>query len=193
MQLRKSDFSILKAASKDESRYNLNAVRFESDGRMVATDGHMLVTFAPPEETQLGEAFEVGAADFARLAKLIDARDAAEIDTEATRANGHVRVNAAGQKLNVAKREDSEFPEWRKLFTTCDGAEGEIKVTLGARLLKTLCEIALAHSGEREAGVTLRLNANNLDYGPMRVDVDPGMTALLMPMRHANGGAYNGI
>jgi len=194
------------AASRDESRFNINVLRVESDGRTVATDGHRLYTVTPPPDADDAEYPDVGdvpatldpLADFSmprdvaeRIAKALPKKPrlailgSARLDVAATNADGKVRVVVTDLDTVTpieARKVDGDFPDWRQVLPEGDPVAS---FTVNGRYLADVAKAAADFSGTRGCAVRvecfgelspIRFTAENPETGQTFVGV-------VMPMR----------
>lgn len=71
VKITRERLAVLHAASDDPTRYNLNAVRFEADGTLVATNGNILAVSKPGEEAEgiKLDPFQISVEDAKRCSK----------------------------------------------------------------------------------------------------------------------------
>ena len=209
MLVSKTALSVRHAASKDATRYNLNGVRFESDGRVIATDGHRLYTVTPPEEkpdprefpaipgvedpggSAPLEPFTLPLAAADAVAKAIPKRGLpilknALLDVDGT--NGSEKARFVTTDLEVttpieALKIDGDFPDWRQVMP--DG-EPTVKLALNwqylADLGKALNEFC---PGSREKLVTIEIidEMSPVKFTAKNPDTGEEFTGLIMPIR----------
>lgn len=155
--------AVLKAASKDETRYNLNGVCFERSGAVVATNGHMLIAHLPDGKTadEPGDSMLVPVGAVAALCRAVKG------DVE----RDGVRFSHSAGAAEVTPIADAEFPNWRALRPRADVTG---TVTFDPACLKTICDAALK-AGDKH--VTLELHGE-LDATLITSD---SLYMLLMP------------
>ena len=169
----KTFFSI----STDETRYHLNGVLFECDGktaRMVSTDGHRLSKIERHLEggPKLAQGVIIPRKGLVELRRALESSDGAvELGFHA----GHVFLRSEGIALSI-KLIDAQFPPYDQVIPK----ENE-KVAICARLqlLEALRRISLM-SSDKTWGIrfsfgkknALELSSDNPDLGEAHEDVD---------------------
>ena len=157
----RAHFAVRHAASKDESRYNLNGVHFRADGSTEATDGFMLIRVKaevpPDDEHPRGcegkpEAFTLPIDAVDRIVKGLPKRnkipilDYAVLDVPATNANGSARfvsTDLESDAVTEARKVEAEFPDTGHILKPEREAETPafaINLDLVVRLAKAVRE-----------------------------------------------------
>lgn len=207
MLVSKAQLTVRHAASKDTSRYNLNGIRFEADGRTVATDGHRLYTVtaevpsdddypnvADVENTSEPlEPFILPSETADRVRKAIPKKQRAPIleyarlDVASTNANGSARfvtTDIENAQVVEGRKIEGEFPDWRKVMP--EEGKAQVTVTLNWQYLadigKALNEFA---PGSRGKAVKLEITDALSPVKFTATDPDSGaeFTGIIMPMR----------
>lgn len=171
----KRTLAVVKAASMDETRLNINTVCFEETGAVVATDGHWLAAHVPASgiPDMPGTQRVVSRDDVGRLAKSLGKGETFKFSAQAFTLDSGARIpapNAPG----------ANFPDWRRVVPA---QIVEDAVRFDVRLLKALCETVIAAGGEE---VDVQLGPD--DQTPMRMDAalpeqNASLILVLMPMR----------
>ncbi len=188
MEYTKAHFAVRHAASKDETRYNLNGIHFESDGSTVATDGHVLIHASPAMdpgatgEAQCSnlEAFELQLPQIEKLRKLIPKAGHVDLDPALTNANGAAHfVTDDGLTYDLPKS-DEGYPSWQQVLP-----KDEPAVTLGLNvvLLERICKAVREFAPKDQTAVKVEVFG---ELQPVRITSegpDGELMALLMPMR----------
>jgi DNA polymerase III sliding clamp (beta) subunit (PCNA family) len=184
MQFNKAQLTaVLAAASADETRYNLNGIRFESE-RMIATDGHRL-HMVEGDKTPLDAPITIAYESCKRIIKAMGPKDMAEIvsvDQSTAVEVATVRISS-GVELTCGLI-TGNFGDYQSVVP--QKSDTNRRIIVNARYLKELCDAAIKAEGmgKRDSNaIVIELPAE--DLSPIRVDSD-GMqtfTAVLMPLR----------
>lgn len=184
MKLSKSQLSVLHAASTD-TRYNLNGITIEADGRTVATDGHMLATVGSesiPEKA--GESLTAplciakAATKLARKAPVDLEYSALELSYKAS--------NAESSETVTVDCEFGQYPDWRNVLPK---GEPEKKVAISVALLEKLVAIARQFTETKKGDSTGLVFELRGEFDPISVksaknnEAGETLHAVLMPMR----------
>ena len=135
--LHKEDLVMVHAASKETTRYALNAVRVEKD-LLIAADGRILATkkveYVEPN-TMDGEKenFLIPADTFKRIKT--GRKDQAHVS-----ANGKITIADTNGETSIPEPE-GEFPQWVDILKKAQGNKG-IKLTLSSSVLTNLSNLA---------------------------------------------------
>jgi len=193
----RSDLSAVRvAASNDETRYNLNSVRVETDGTLVATDGHRMHTVEPAatrncDDAAPAEAFSIELASADAMLKRLPRKSkkapeprGAELDIDETNANGHAKFAMPdGDSLTAPKVTGyGDYPDWRQVIPK---EEPTVTVRLNAVYLEQLAKAAREHCAGDE-NVSLELSLFD-ELSPIRATSENSrgdvLRVVLMPMR----------
>ena len=206
-------FAVRHAASKDETRYNLCGVYFDSDGSTVATDGHMLLRTVRVEQHSAGdfpsvEGFEtsdgelepfilpMGAVDIIRKAlpkksTTLPILDCAALAREEANGNGQVRfavTDLEQTQTPQARKIEADFPKYSPV-TPDDDDKPTYTVTINATLLERLLKAAKEFGSDRRdqpLKIELWAEPDDVISKPLRIThhtCDGDLEALIMPMR----------
>lgn len=197
MRITKRQLAARHAASTDPTRYNLHGVLIESDGAAIATNGHFLIHVTGSAdavgegEPELRETIAaLGTVDAMR--KDIAKSSGAEIDADATNANGQIHYTIDGfngQSARIGERIDGEYPAYRQVLP-----KGDPTVAIGINFAyldaihKALKEF---YAGEKKGTIPARVEffgpPDGMSMQPIRVTAEnlegETFTAVLMPMR----------
>jgi DNA polymerase III sliding clamp (beta) subunit (PCNA family) len=150
MFLNRAQLSVRHAASTDETRYHLNCVRVEPDGRTVATDGHRLYTVTrpnPPKKEEFPDVpgvrkgrFKLDAVSLplALVAAVVKAipklshmpiLSNALLDESRTNRGDTVTIVTTDLEMTTphkARKVEGEYPPWRKIMPGDDTPKATI-------------------------------------------------------------------
>ncbi len=206
MLFNRSAFVVRHAASRDETRYHINGVRFEADGTLVATDGHRLYRVETPAEMldpadfpdcgdvtpteDALEAFTLPLAAANAIVKAIPKNGTlpalrhARLDVAATNANGRARLVTTDLETVApleARKLEGDFPNYRQVMP-----EGEpvATVAFNAKYLADAAKAVVEFTGNPRAALKLELFG---ELSPARITATNAdgqtFTAIVMPMR----------
>ena len=200
MLLKRAAFEVHSHAANGDHRFGINGIRVESDGSTVATDGHRLIQYIPPE-TPSGDEFPKtegcdpsggmvpGVAPFTipndsakEIIKAAPKRQTLPIleyialDGKQTNANGSAcfAVNdLESVRVFHPQKIEGTFPNYQKVIPEADKAAATVH--LDAAFLESLCSTL-----KKMAGPGKRVGKNAIDvkvsfYGdgkPVRFDAD---------------------
>lgn len=145
----------LHCAATDPTRVNLNALRVESSGKTVGTNGHILAVCIPESEPTYPLTSCI--LDRGNLAKVVkDTKPAkaspAQIDTEASNANGHVAARGAlGEYLIPKVGADVEYPRWDQVHT--GPQKGGLVIGISLHNLEAMIAAARHFSGTKKGSL----------------------------------------
>ena len=174
--------AVLAAASKDETRYNLNGVLFESE-RLVATDGHRLHMVdgdKTTQETPVIIAYE----SCKRILQAMGAKDTAEIVclSEGTIRDSSATVHISPTGIEIAcETIVGTFPDYSKVVPEPDDTKRRFIVS--ARYLKELCDAAIkAEAMSKNSCAPIQFEIGD-DLCAIRVDgqAEHTFTGVVMP------------
>lgn len=116
-EIRKENTGISKIASRDNSRYAINAIEFEPSGRMVATDGRRLMVQHVYMTGDHQEPLLVPLETFDRGVKLIPTKGRPD-HQKAVIGNGEPGkcTVSAGDTIVSGQQSESNFPKWRDVI-----------------------------------------------------------------------------
>lgn len=202
MRLQARDLAVLHAASTDETRFNLNTVRFDTEaGRLYATNGHVLAWVPMPDadegEVKL-ESFSLARADAERLVK--DTKVAlkgvhpqlrdefgAQLAVEESNGNGAAIVRLPGSLLTCEKVVEGEYPDVDKIIPSTDGW---MEVGIGVAVLETILKVVRARGTGKvlkfqfDLAIDARTGLPNATLSAFRVSAGgPALEFVGMPMR----------
>ncbi len=189
--IRNKQLAVLHAASTDSTRFNLNSVRFEADGSLVATDGHMLAVVKASEEAGAGlEPFEISLESAKTLSKGTRGKTnlGAGIDRDATNGNGSLRVTlgdgSALELPKLAQGDDGFYPDWRQVIPK-DDRKIEHRVGLSLHVLERMVQIARQATETRKGEQRVLEFEFGGEFEPVKVTdpKDDALTIVLMPCR----------
>ena len=184
--IKNKQLSVLHAASTDSTRFNLNSVRFEADGSLVATDGHILAVMKAEGDAGVGglEPFGMGAAYFDVTGGKSNL--GACVDRDATNGNGSLRVTMSdGSALKLpklAQGDEGFYPDWKHVMPK---GEVQYKVGISLHVLERACQIARQASETRKGEIRAMVFEFGDEFEPIKV-TDPkedALTIVLMPTR----------
>ena len=136
--------AVLAAASKDETRYNLNGILFEAE-RLVATDGHRL-HMVEGDKTPMLAPIVLAYDSCKRIAQAMGAKDTAEIVAVAGLNVPETLVHISPSGIEIACEVIvGTFPDYSKVVPEPDDTKRRFIVS--ARYLKELCEAAIKAEG----------------------------------------------
>ena len=163
MKFTKNDLqAVALAASKDESRFGINGVRFESD-RLLATDGHR-IHVVKGEALKLNEPFtlELGA-----VKKAIRSLDSKETSTP---------------EDQIGLRVDVDFPDLGMCYPKQEPA---VRVRINALYLRDMCDAAIKAEKvlSKDGHVDLTLSIVDSSSAVLCEGGEGAFEGLLMPMR----------
>ena len=123
LSLNRRTLSPLHCASNDSTRFNINTLHVEADGKTIATDGHIMAVVTPGkplEGSDRLEPFTLEADHLKALNKEQRKKNAPEatIDLEATNANGHCRIETAGSGAVEIPKQTLGYPNWQAVVPT---------------------------------------------------------------------------
>ena len=190
--IRNKQLAVLHAASTDSTRYNLNSVRFEADGSLVATDGHMLAVVKPETEEADGgiDPFVISLESAKTLNKGTRGKQnvGACVDRDATNGNGSLRVTLSdGSALELPKVEfgdDGFYPDWQQVMPK-NGRKIEHRVGLSLHVLERMVTIARQATETRKGEQRTLVFEFGSEFEPVKVTdpKDEALTIVLMPCR----------
>jgi DNA polymerase III sliding clamp (beta) subunit (PCNA family) len=178
MFLSKANLAVRHLAGADASRPALMALRVESDGATVATNGHALLKVSAhnPVGVPLVPS-SVSAKDVDAVAKALKKGDCAAVDVSAANANGHVPFTV-GSATHALAKVDESFPDYGQVYPRdVPSASIGFGVDLMIQTLKAM----------KEAGVsTIRLDIRD-ELTPLQLTgingAEQWVSALVMPYR----------
>ena len=134
MQLNRRTLSPLHCASDDPTRFNINSLRVEADGKTIATNGHILAVVTPAKPlggSEQLEPFTLEADALKTLNKEQRKKRApqATINHEATNANGHCRVETAGSGAVEIPKMECTYPDWQQVLPS-DAPHYSVRISL---------------------------------------------------------------
>lgn len=158
MELNRKNLAPLHCASTDTTRLNLAALRFEEDGRTVATNGHTLALFIPgkePEADEKLEPFSLPADSLKDIVKEQRKRNPKDchVDVEATKGARVCRTfdpEPLGSTSELPKLQDEDggnFPKWEAVMPK---EAPHYSVNLSLHVLEQLIAAARQFSGTRK-------------------------------------------
>lgn len=173
-----------------EGREGLRAVRLETDGAMVATDGHVLGIVRGGMESGGLESCSMSAEGVKAVLKAAPKNPLTRggevppitIDASQSNQNGHILCAVPGGTIQAAKN-PAPFPRYEQILPR---TEPVYRLTIQADLLARLAEAAAALCrGDKMIAIDLEFDA---DGGkPMRATVQSKsghtLTALVMPAK----------
>ena len=204
MLLSKKQLAVAGAASTDETRYAINGIFINPDGKIQATDGYIAVTFMLGEgldEKEFPTIEGLGAVDDTALVPFTLHRDSclqitkalpkksrlpivncARLDVAATNANGCAVIGITdleSPQVLRPKKIDSQFPDFSKVEPSGNPA---LSVGIGIdaleKLIKTLKALEVT---------SFKLSLYDDGAGPMSIDAHnkagDSVHCLLMPYR----------
>jgi hypothetical protein len=200
MLITKRSLQVAKAASTGLVRPGLNAILVEPDGTVVATDGHILVTFKDEmacDPKEFPETDGINAVDEEPLKPVaisleqlqlieksistkttIPALLGFAIDAKKTNEGDHIHVgvNRLGDSMAFKLRKiDGEYPNWRKVVDT---KKANLRVGFGVdvlgKVLGTMKALGVKHFGFEFTG-----DASH----PVRIWTKDGVRGVIMPCR----------
>ena len=124
LSLNRRTLSPLHCASSDSTRFNINSLRVEADGTTIATNGHLMAVVTPGkplEGSEQLEPFTLEADHLKNLNKDQRKKNAPDnwIDTQATNANGHCRLETiSGAGAVEIPKLQCEYPNWKQIQPT---------------------------------------------------------------------------
>jgi DNA polymerase III sliding clamp (beta) subunit (PCNA family) len=210
MRIDKAVLSLRHVASTDDTRLNLSGI-YLTAAEACATDGHMLARIAQlpaeaPTEPAEGEAPPspepelkaciIATADAIAIDKAIPKPNRygpsvlAELDTEHTNSNGHLRVTIGATEMKPAKVE-GEFPDYAQVLPK---GPATFRVGLNANYLAQLVKVArAANENGKPDTIVLEFYDNLADVETkmkgycqaigVKAPGSPRFSGLLMPIR----------
>lgn len=164
MIVNKQRLAPLHCASTDSNRYNLNAIRFDADGSVVATNGHILARVVPCDAERRSdvESFSLELEAAKDLSRSVTKKGSvAVLDVEATNANGHVEFNGGDRRF---PKQGLEYPPWQQVHKQPQSADVALEIGLGLPVLEQLVKTLRQFSGPGDKsgakGVRLRFKAD---------------------------------
>ncbi len=202
MNLNKLNLEVVRAASKDASRYNLNALHI-TPNYTEATNGHILARMTYPVQFEPGDVPEViktgKKEDIIPFMVPIDALKGIKfpkkvslpmladlyIDVEATNGNGNAKFGMTDLQTTTQpeiRKIDGEYPDTEACVPK---GEPVFEISLDGRYLATLAEMA-SGLNIRTGGITLRFYGFNSPAVMTAHNEEQEFYGLIMPM---NGDA----
>jgi hypothetical protein len=206
LNITRERLAVLHAASTDETRFNINAVRFEADGTLVATDGHILaVSKLPAGERDLVaklEPFQIGLEDARSASKLAGTgknSSGLTLDIDATNESGRAgRVSVTGRRKSEwvpesYEKADTDYPNWEQVTAPKRKVDhkdvpGFHRVGLSLAVLESLVAIGRqatkTHKGETQTvEFSFPENPDAMVTATLPGEHAEGLEVHLMPMR----------
>lgn len=202
LTLNKPALSVLNAASKDKTRYQLNSIHFDK-GHVVASDGHWLARVSlPAANTAALECVPAGFIPEAESSETFTVpREVAEAMQKAIpkdHPNVYISANCktATWKTTDFKNQTSQqfttvegqYPDYAQVFP-----QGEVKseICLNADILAKVCKAAAEFYGKKEhksdiTGIRIKIRGN---MDPVEIEATQSnsegqtFTALIMPIK----------
>lgn len=169
-------------ASTDSSRYNLNAIRFES-GCIVATDGHRIMRIEDDtRKTELDDSFSISIGDAKKLALMIGKADECEParsvhQRECKPWRTFEICGAAPDSHGFAQIDDHTYVDYR----ACSPTDAVLAtVTVSAKYLSAMAN-AVIKAGARGKNSPVKLELRG-ELIPV-VFTSDAVNGLIMPMR----------
>lgn len=173
--LNKHNLNVAKAASPEESRFTLNAIRV-TPKETIATDGHILVRCTTPKGVNAVDFPEVPgqpAATDEFVPFNLPAKAALEavkalpkkntypiIQNAAVSVNGHAQVMVTDlENPRTFRAVEGSFPDYERVIP--DLAKSTFSISLDAALLRTICEQVIGFKGKDQAIVKLWFEKND--------------------------------
>jgi DNA polymerase III sliding clamp (beta) subunit (PCNA family) len=181
MAYRKRDLAVRHCMSKDPYRPHLRGVLLESDGGIVATDGHCLALISPEKPTSRTAAFlDTDALELERL-RLKHAGERAFRD--AKRGKHAARENTA-REIDGDTHAAAQFPNWRAVLPT---SKPRATLRIDPAILKRVLAAAEEYLGGVDSGdryLDLEIRGEMEPMVLRGEDSEHGkFLALIMPMR----------
>lgn len=208
MNFNKLNLEVGKCASTEESRYHLNGIHFTPE-YTEATNGHILarVTYPPQWDDEYPDAHIKTAPKNTIKPFVVPAKSVKEIkmpkkstlpclndayvDVETTNLNGTAKFMSTDLETTPVvevRKIDGEFPDTEAVWP--DDEKVVFEISVDARYLSKMADIAASFGGKHSAGCTLTFWGND---SPMKIsaysgDTEQTFTGLIMPIR---GNARN--
>ena len=133
MKIKKRHLAPRHAMSTDVTRYN--NLNVESDGSVTATNGHILIRTErgePEVPMEPIKGFNLHSEEVKRLVREIGSkqRTGMEVDVEASNEGDKLAGSIDGNRVELQKAVDDDFPDWRKILPT-DEPVVEFAIDLG--------------------------------------------------------------
>lgn len=194
----RANLSVMRCASKDNTRYNCNTIAFDPNGSTIATDGHTLAVYTPAgvdrrvhgalREEEKPIALEIECVK--AIHKTIGAKGSFDfIDDENTGTAASTSACITLPTMSPERAGDHsswEFPQWTQVLPQ---PKEPVRMRLNAQYLKRIAEAAIEASGlGRSAEVPVDITVDN---GDMR----DGYTMSPVSFEHetADGAHFLGI
>jgi DNA polymerase III sliding clamp (beta) subunit (PCNA family) len=183
----RKNLAVVKAASRDTSRYTINGVYFDKEGS-VATNGRMLAVVTNPDSVP--SHLEKGIIVPLKLAEELWSmtRYASEVDILEAEASGGMYDAVIARKDNqlsiTFKPVDGKYPDWKQVISK---NEPVVKVAINPRYMMDMCRIVLDFQGEKENNPSMVIGVHSypdpIEIHARCVDTKQTFTGILMPIR----------
>lgn len=143
--------AVLKVASRNSARRNINGVRFERD-RIVATNGFVLVQIKAPEErrSEIDAPFTIDREQLERIIKVMGKDTVARVAASPDPFSPPVsRVITIDGTTFAVTQSDVEYAAYKKVVPKA--FDSKITLRLNAQYLRDACDVAIK-TGARRVG-----------------------------------------
>lgn len=190
VQLTKGHLELIRAASKEPSRYAINGLNISPDGHVEATDGKMLVRLngikTPPAENVI-----LNTADTVGFTRMMKAKSGIIPVIDLQVSGGEVSASSDGI-TKTSQVIEGTFPKTVDIVPTNTDFLFRLDANLLHRLLDTIIKANRANGKTRGEGIHLEFSiekSSEANTRPVKIDfTTPGDhkgVAMIMPVKEA--------